>query len=432
MTTTTRLTILQRVAPIIGGYQGDIDSGTATTVVLDGLVGATTDDELNDDLLVMPDAATAADQTRIITDWAGATGTATIGTRSDTTYTSETYFTIPKNTWTLQEMRQAVTRSMAITRRTYRYVLPTRDYERQYQLVALSWLRHRRDVDGVFYRPSPGLLHNEDFSYWDAGTTSQPDGWSLVGSGASVARQTTFASYGSYEAALTRATNDASLVQDVPYQLAKQLIDAGAEIALKVRCTATVASRVRVGINNGVDTEWSDYHSGDGEPEDLEVSRTLTAAASRVRAVCSVDTGDTTGSFDEAFMAEGGSIGDGDWRAGSSGHIEQDVSHQLLNIGNGVPVLSLPAAYSRGAQFVIVTRRPYADLATDAASTEAPSDVIEARVVYELAKLMKPSQDRARMEQLMVDYGAKWADLAAGLIDKPVQRAQTTVLVRGA
>src|SRR3990167_7225373 len=233
MATTTRLTLLQNVAPMIGGYQGAITSGTATTAVLAGLVGITSDDELNDDLLVMPDAATDADQTRIITDWTGTTGTATYGTRADTDFTSETYFTIPKNTFTLQECRQAVTRAFAVTRRTYRYVLPTRDHERHYQLVPLSWLRHKRDVDGVFYRGAPGLLHNEDFSYWDAGTASAPDGWTLAGSGATVARQTTFASYGAYEAALTTASADGTLTQNVPYQLAKQLIDDLAAVALK-------------------------------------------------------------------------------------------------------------------------------------------------------------------------------------------------------
>ena len=283
--TTTRLTILQRVAPQLGGYQGDITSGTATTAVLAGLVGVTNDDDLNDALLIMPDATTDADQARIITDWTGSTGTATFATRSDTTYTSETYFTIPKNTWTLQELRQAVSTALRETKRTYRFVVPTRDDTLEYHLTDLSWLRNAADVDGVQYRPARGLLHNEDFSYQHSGTTSAPDSWALNGAAATLSRSTAFASYGSYAETLTSASATASLTQSAPYQLAKQLIDRLAPVALKVRCQAVAGSAIRVGINDGVDKTYSSYHSRDSEPEDLTVTRTITAAASRVQFV---------------------------------------------------------------------------------------------------------------------------------------------------
>lgn len=432
MTLTTRLSVLQKAAPLFGGYQGNITSGTGTTAVLAGLVGVTSDDDLNDDLLVMPDAATDADQARIVTDWTGSTGTATFATRADTTYTSETYFTIPKNTFTLQECRQAVSRALAATKRTYRYVVPTRDDERDYQLPALTWLRNARDVDGVYYRPSPGLLHNEDFSYWDAGTTSAPDGWTLTGAAATVARGTAFASRGSYMVTLTSASATASLTQDVPYQLAKQLIDDLATVSLEVRCRAVAATVVRVGINNGTDTSYSSYHTGGSNLEDLTVSRTLTSAATKIQIVLEVATGTKVGDFDIALAVEGSSVGSDDWDAGSSGVAVRDFSYQLANIGNGVPALIPARAFGRGGQFVVVSRRPYADLTTDSASTEAPADVIEARTIYELASLLKPSQDRARNEWLMQHYGAKFVAGAADLIDKPVPRAQTTILVRGA
>ena len=432
MATTSRSIAISRIAPPLGGYAGSITSGTATTAVLAGLVGVLGDDELNDWLLVMPDAATAADQTRIITDWTGATGTATFGTRADTTYTSETYVLIPKNTYTLQEIRDIISKVMRETKRTYRYVLPSWDYERYYPLSGMSWLRNAKDVDGVQWRQSPCLLDNEDFSRRHNGVTSAPDSWTLTGSGATVAYQSTFSSHGPYEVALTRVTNDATLYQDVPYQLAKQLIDDLVTVSLKVRCTASAASRVRVGINNGTDTDWSSYHSGDGEPEDLTVSRTITAAASRIRFTLSVDTGDTTGSFDLAIAVSGSSVDDGLWRSGSDGCRLQDVGFQIHNVGSGVPMLSPHRQYGRGGQFVVVSRRPFADFTSDADTTEMPSDLLEARTLYELALMQKPGQDRARPDRILEEYGPTWTQLASGLIDKPVQPAQTTTWVHGA
>lgn len=432
MTLTTRLTLLQRAAPYLGGYVGNVTSGTATTAVLEGLVGALNDDDLNDDLLGMPDAATAADQVRIVSDFTGTTGTATFATRADTTYTSETFFTIPRNTWTLQELRQAVSTALRETKRTYRYVVPTRDDEREYQLVALAWLRNADDVDGVQYRPSPNMIFNADFSHWHSGTTTAPDGWTLAGSSATIARSTTFASFGSYVAQVTRSGADATLTSDLPYQLAKQLIDDLATVAIKVRCTASAASRVRVGINDGTTTTYSDYHSGDGEPEDLTVSVTLTAAASKVQTVLSVDTGDTMGSFDFAPMVEGSSVGDDLWRGGDAGYTPQEIRHEVLNVGSGVPVLQLGSSLSRKGQLIVITRRPFADLTSDSASTEAPEDVITAKVIYELASLRKTGMDQARMTELRATWGRSYAQLAKGLIDKPPQRPQTQTVVRGA
>ena len=431
MATTTRLTLLQRLALALGGYQGNITSGTATTAVLAGLVGVTNDDDLNDSLLAMPDAATDADQARIITDWTGASGTATFGTRADTTYTSETYFTLPKSTFTLQEMRQAISTALRKTQRTYRTIVPTRDDQRDYALADLTWLRNARDVDGVQWRACPNLIQNADFEQWHSGTTSAPDGWTLAGAAGTIARSTTFASYGSYTAQVTRAGTDVTLTQIVPYQVSKQMIDDLAVVAIKVRCRATVASRVRVGINDGTTTTYSSYHSGDSEPEDLTASVTLTAAASRVQIVLSVDTGDTMGEFDFAPMMEASAVGDDFWLGGDASFREHDIDYDILNVGSGVPVLRPYSVRGRKGQYIITSRRPFADLTADANSTEAPSDLIEARTIIELALLDRPAMTRDRAEALLKRYGYTWSQLVDGIIDRPPQRAQTRVVVRG-
>lgn len=432
MATSTRLAIAQQVAREIGGYQGSITSGTATTAVLDTLVGNKNDDELNDDLLIMPDAANATDMERIITDWTKTSGTATWeGNRTDTTFTSETFFTIPKGTWTLDQMRRAINDCLGNTDRTYRYIVPSREDTYQIPLADLTWLRNAKDVDGVYWVSSPGLLHNADFSYWHSGTTSAPDGWTLTGSGGTIARSTTFASFGSYVAQVTRSGTDVTLTYDIPYPLAKQLIDAGATIAIKGRAQSATASIGRIGINDGSSTTWSSYHSGDGEPEDLTASVTLTAAASRIRITCSVDTSDGTVSFDFIAACEG-SVTDDFFNSGGTGYLMQPGRAQLWNVGSSVPVLASDILRPRGGQWVVVTRRPFATLSSDSASTEADIDMVAAGAIVQLCLHAPSSMDRSRRDDLMRQFAPIYSAAVSGLIDKPPQEPQAPrFVVRG-
>ena len=430
---TTRLSLMQAIARRLGGYTGSISSGDATSAVLAPLVGNVPDDELIDHLLVMPDAANTTDTERLLTDWTKSTGTATwAGSRSDTTYTSETFFTLPPASWTLDELRAAVNDVLDETRRTYRYIVPTLDDARVYQLQPITWLRDRDDVDGVYLRQSACMLHNEDFALWHNGTASAPDGWTLAGSGATAARATTFASHGPYTVQVTRVTNDATLVQDLPYQLAKQLIDDLADIAISVRCRVGVASRIRVGIDDGNDTTWSSYHSGDGEPEDLTATRTLTAAASRVRIVLSVDSGDTTGDFDSAIMVEGTTVENTLRDVGSDAMLTSRLPYNVLNAGSGIPLIDVGRAVGRGGQLIVLTRRPFATLSADSGTTEAPDQMVEHGTIYKLASRPKRYQDQTWMERLMAQHGQAYARLARGLIELPPQDPLRSVTVVGA
>ena len=329
-------------------------------------------------------------------------------------------------------MRAALNDVLEETRRTYRYVVPTLNDERNYQLQPITWLRHRDDIDGVLARASAAMLHNEDFAFWQNGTTSAPDGWTLAGSGATVARATTFASHGPYTVQLTRVTNDATLVQDLPYQLAKQLIDDLASIAISVRCQASVASRVRVGINDGVDTTWSSYHSGDGEPEDLTATRTLTAAASRVRIVLSVDTGDTVGDFDIARCVESTSVETTLRDVGSDGMPVRNRPFTLLNPGSMIPIIDVGWSLGRGAQLVVLTERPFATLSADSDSTEMDAQAAEHGTIFKLASRPKRHHDQTWAERLMAQHGAAYSRLAKGLKELPPAEPLHPHVVTGA
>lgn len=429
----TRKTALQRVADELQWPYGNISSGTATTAVLGGLVGAYEDDEFNSDRLLMPDAATAADQERIITDWAGSTGTATIATRADTDFDSETFILVPGAEHTLSDLRNAVNACLRRTKRTVKYVIPTVQKETVYSLQALDWLRSRADVDAVRIRNSPNLLDNEDFQKWQNGASSAPDSWTLAGTDATVARATTWTVHASsgYSVTVTRVGNDATLTIDVPYSVAHQLIADAALIKAGGWVQSATASVARIGINNGVDTTWSDYHSGDGEPEWLTAERTLTAAASRVRYVFSVDTSNASGTLAFAALCEE-NIPDLLKDAGSTAFTERSITNSPQNIGSTQPSIQLAGAVGRRQQLVVWTRRPYATLSADSDSTDCPEDVVLNGTLFHLFSSRKLGQDRERPDANARDYSTAYRTLAAGLIEKPVPEPMTQHSVHGA
>lgn len=429
----TRATVLGRLAEKLGGYSGTITSGTATTAVLGGLIAVSDDDSSLDGWnMIMPDAANTTDQERVIVQWTASSGTALWSTaRTDTNYTSETYLLLPARSYTLAELRSAINEALRVVRYSTRTVVPTAAYMRSYGLAGLTWLRNDKDVDQVLFRASPNLLDNENFSQWPSGSTAAPGACTLSGSGGTIARSTALSSYGPYAAQVTRVGTDTLLSQSVPYQVAKQLIDNLATVSLKVRCTATAATRVRVGIYNGTTATYSSYHSGDSEPEDLTVSVTLTAAASEVTCYLSVDTGNTMGSFDAAFLVADSSVPDTLTNGGSSGYIEQQILYQKQNAG-GVPFVTLEVAKARGGQLLIDSRRPYWALSLDADSTDCPEDTLLHGAMYFLTSRKRPGEDRTRLDVLAKEHGLAFRELGRGLIDIPPPPAVTRYAVTGA
>ena len=133
---------------------------------------------------------------------------------------------------------------------------------------------------------SRAALRNGTFHLWPNGTSSAPGGWSLTGSGASVARSTN--SYqGLYSASLTNgAGNMARLEQDIT-QLE---LYAGQTVSFRVKVYTTTASRVRLNVSDGVSTFSSSYHNGASDNErdsfleinDVELSNALTELSVRL------------------------------------------------------------------------------------------------------------------------------------------------------
>lgn len=424
----TRKTLLQNIARELGWRTGSVSSGAAQNVVLDGYsVGE--DNYYNGWTLCMPDAATAADMERVVTAWDDSSRTAYwVNARTDTTYTSETYILIPPYDITLDEVRTAINDVLAECRFTTYVAIPTLQDERFYRLGRFSWVRYPDDVDGVFTRNSPNLLSNSQFDAWGAGASAAPSSWVLAGSGGTVARATTVPR-GYYGATITRSGADTTLTQTLG-RIYTQL--AGQSMTFSSYVRATVASRARIGISDGLTTTYSSYHTGGGGDELLSVSKTLAAGATSLSVILSVDTNDTSATFSNAVAQEGSSVdpnltttGDQSWE------MRETTAARVRSIGDQV-VIELPSATSRGSQIVVSTGMPYPALTADSDSTDAPDSLVLHGAVDQVVSRMRKGQSRDRLEALRARHHNQFIRLSGRRRERPTVEITSQNVTRGA
>lgn len=145
------------------------------------------------------------------------------------------------------------------------------------------------------------LLEWGDMEDWESGASAAPTEHVLTGTGATIAREATIVKQGTYSASVTRVGNDATLYHDhqdyEDYQ--------GRRVTLGCWVYATVASRARIGLSDGVGSAQSSYHTGTAGWEFLTVSLNVAAAATRLRVEHQVNTGNTTAYFDGGILCEG-------------------------------------------------------------------------------------------------------------------------------
>ena len=419
----TRTTLIPLIARELGGSSGNIGSGSATTAVLTELVGALSDDDLNGYGLLMLAAATSADQERVITDFTGSSGTATFATRSDTTYTSETWTTIPKGVnRTLVDLRLALNDALKVTYRLVPVVIGTEEGAYNYRLSS-DWLTKSNDIVGVHYRGSPNFIDNEGFDKWQNGAASAPDSLTLSGSGGTVARTTSFA-LGRYAAELTRVGTDTFLTYALPWTLVLQL--RGKAICAGAWAECGTASRAQVKIDDGVSTA-TDVNSVTGYPEWLESTLTVSAAATKIEISVGVVTGNVAAVFSRLVGQEGSSVDATLRDYGSSAFPLHEVTHT-----KDVGLVTLRSPKGRGGQLVVYTKRAYASLSADTDSTDCPDDIAVAGTMYQLAAMRRNGDDSDRTQAWETRHGAAYRSLAPRLLRLPVPRPQRQAVIQGA
>jgi len=433
--TVSRATLIARAALRLGGHSGTLSftSGVSTRAVLAGLVGTSDDDSMYvGHHLFMLDAANESDRERTVTEWDASTGTAGWEVaRTDTTSTSETYVLVPD--YSLDEFRQALNKALRESKRTYRYVMPVIPNIRRYRLDALTWLEGADDIDEVWVSDSPNMLHNEDFELWQNGSALAPDGWTLSGSGATIARASTGV-HSPYSAVVTRASADATLYQDLPPALVQHLVRSSSAplpvISFGARVTSSTASIARVGVYNGSSTTWSSYHTGGGVPEFLSSTYQTTATDTALRLVMSVDTSAGSASFHLACMTQLETMPAQLQDRGSISYLEYEPNARVRNMGF-VPTIDFE--HILAGQIIVYSRREFPQMTADTDVVEDQyATMLEHGLVRYLTDAMKPNQDRARLDRIRGESASLWSRALKKNISKPIPEPLYQVRVGGA
>lgn len=148
-------------------------------------------------------------------------------------------------------------------------------------------------------------LPNGGFESWSGGGSLAPDGWSLSGANAQVARATSVVKHGRYAASLKRRGADCDLRRGLADDLGGLTYLRGRTFTLGGWVYATVPNRARLELGDGVTTSISAYHSGGSAWEWLTVTIAVDRAAPTLLALCKLKQGDTTAWFDGLQLAEG-------------------------------------------------------------------------------------------------------------------------------
>lgn len=437
----TRTTLMIRAARKLGAYTGTVTAGStpANNAVLGGLknVGNGDDSILDSRLLIFPDATAEADKERLIRRWEDADALAHFDVRStDTDMATENFIVMPRDSYNLAELRDALNLALRETPRTYRYAIPLYNGQKDVKLTSLTWLKGDSDVDASWASDSPSLIHNADFGLWQDGDSAAPDGWTKSGDNSTIARAAN-GIRSSYAATLTRVTNDASLYQSVPPAYVQYLTRSTNAPLTALYAGAWVvcgtASRARIGISLDGGTTWtySSYATGTASlPEWLTVTVTPTASSTDIRLGLFVDTGDVAATFHYADMVAGSEFPNTLRDHGRTHYSEYQVAHNSRNVG-GFPEVEL--YHSGPRQLVTYSRRMFAEM--DADSDEVDDQyarAIEAGMLAKLLQVRKPNQDRTRLDVIEAEERRIWTRLANNFNDLPVPAPPFQAVVRGA
>ena len=149
------------------------------------------------------------------------------------------------------------------------------------------------------------LLSNGDFENWSAGASVAPDGWTLSGIAAIIAREATIVKLGTYSAKLTRSGANAFLSQN----LINSINYRGRTITVSVWCYAVVANRARISLaGNFTSVVYSSYHTGDSTWQLLQVTANVHSEETLMQFAFVIDTANTYAYIDGAMCVEGESV----------------------------------------------------------------------------------------------------------------------------
>ncbi len=150
------------------------------------------------------------------------------------------------------------------------------------------------------------LVYNGSMEAWSAGTSVAPDGWTLTGAGATIAREATTIKHGTYSAAITRSGADAFLTQGSLFNEAGLVYLKGRTVTFSAWVWASVANVTRLSMSAGTLAAQSIFHSGNSTWQLLSVTLSIPANATGFAPIVEVTTTNTTVYVDAVTLAYGG------------------------------------------------------------------------------------------------------------------------------
>jgi len=152
------------------------------------------------------------------------------------------------------------------------------------------------------------LLSNGDFENWSAGTTVAPDGWDK-GTNTTIAREATTIKIGTYSAKLTNLISDISYIEQANIATPKGIAYwKGRTVTFSCWIYATVASRVKLRIDDGITSSYSTAHTGDSTWQLLTLTKTLSGSAAKLELLI----GDLTAGSIHSFYVDGAMLVEGE------------------------------------------------------------------------------------------------------------------------
>lgn len=155
------------------------------------------------------------------------------------------------------------------------------------------------------------LFKNGSFESWSSGTTSAPDGYTLTGAGATIARNTTNVQHGLASVDVSAALNTATdLAQSLTISSTQNTFLRGAVVRASVYVRVGSADRAFLRIDDGVGTTDSIFEIvGDSTFRRLTVTRRLSSSATKLEVSCEIASGAAlTATFDALIISLGEAI----------------------------------------------------------------------------------------------------------------------------
>jgi hypothetical protein len=146
--------------------------------------------------------------------------------------------------------------------------------------------------------PIADSISNGGLEVWTGGDSVAPTGWTLLGTGGTIAKESSIKKAGNYSAKLTRVGTDTQIYQTIHTSLGIAYWK-GKKVTFGCWVYASSSSAARIALYDGVTATYSSYHTGATGWEFLTVSMVISSSATTVYLVLMVDT-DGSAYFDEA------------------------------------------------------------------------------------------------------------------------------------